>query len=79
MAQDNKAMRYYATTYSQFSHNFLIATLTANDAQFETQYVQNEEVYSRFIIVSNQDVYNKVKELANENNGTAISIEYGSY
>ena len=79
MAQDNQAMRYYATTYSQFSHNCLIATLTANDAKFETQYLQNEETFSKFIIVSNHDVYNKVKELANENNGTAISIEYGSY
>lgn len=79
MAQDNQEMKYYATTYSQFSHNFLIATLTANDAKFETQYLQNEETFSKFIIVSNHDVYNKVKELANENNGTAISIEYGSY
>ena len=79
MAQDNKAMRYYATTYSQFSHNYLIATLTANDAQFETQYVHNEEVYSRFIIVSNQNIYNLVKELANDNSGTSISIEYGAY
>lgn len=79
MAQDNQAMRYYATTYSQFSHNFLIATLTANDAKFETQYLQNEETYSKFAIISNQDVYNKIKELANENNGTSISIEYGTY
>ena len=79
MAQDNQAMRYFATTYSQFSHNFLIATLTANDAQFQTEYLQTEETYSKFIIISNHDVYNKVKELANENNGTSISIEYGSY
>ena len=66
MAQDNQAMRYYATTYSQFSHNFLIATLTANDAQFQTEYLQTEETYSKFIIISNHDVYNKIKELANE-------------
>lgn len=79
MAQDNETMRYYATTYSQFSHNFLIATLTANDTKFETQYLQNEETYSKFAIISNQDVYNKIKELANENNGTSISIEYGTY
>lgn len=79
MAQDNKLMRYYATTYSQFSHNYLIAILTANDAKYETEYLQNEEVYSRFIIVSDHKVYNTVKELTNDNNGTSISIEYGAY
>jgi len=79
MAQDNPEMKYYAVTYSQFSHNYLIATLTSNDAKFETRQLQNEEVYSRFFIISNQHVYNQIKELANDNNGTSISIEYGAY
>lgn len=79
MAQDNEIMKYYATAYSQFSHNYLIAMLTTNDVKFETQYLETEETYSKFMIISNHEMYNKIKELSNENNGTSISIEYGSY
>ena len=79
MAQDNDHMKYFLNTYSQFSHNHVIAILSSNDAQYRYDMLGNEELYSRFQVMSGMNVYNIIKELIEENNGTAITIEYGSY
>lgn len=79
MAQDNQEMRYHVNTYSGFSHNHLIAILSSTDTPYQYEYLQNEEVYSRFEVRSNNEVYTTLKQLIDENNGTAISIEYGTY
>jgi hypothetical protein len=80
MATDNQNMRYNVSTHSQFSHNYVIALLSSNDVQYRVEYIHNEEVYSRFEIISSVDVFKLIRDLAQENNnGTSISIEYGSY
>ena len=79
MTNRESKINYFLSTYSQFSHNYLLATLTANDADFETIYLQNEETYSKFVVWSDQPTYKVIRELVEENNGTAISIEYGPY
>lgn len=76
---NNNQMKYYITTYSQFSHNFLIATLSSNSASYQYEQPQNEEVFSRFVVVSDINVYNTIKQIIEANNGTALSIEYGAY
>ncbi len=79
MAQDNDHMKYFLNTYSQFSHNHAIAILSSNDAQYRYEELHNEEIYSRFQVSSGMSVYNIIKELIQQNDGTAITIEYGSY
>ena len=79
MAQDNQEMRYHVNTYSDFSHNHLIAILSSTDTPYRFEYLRNEEVYSRFEVRSNNEVYTTLKQLIEENNGTSISIEYGTY
>jgi hypothetical protein len=76
---NNDKLKYYITTYSQFSHNFLIATLSTNETEYHYEQPQNEEVFSRFVVVSDINVYNTIKQLIESNNGTALSIEYGAY
>lgn len=79
MAQDNQHMKYFVNTYTSFSHNHLIAILSSTDTPYRYEELGNEEVYSRFEVNSNNDVYSTIKQLSDDNNGTAISIEYGAY
>lgn len=72
-------MRYFVSTYTPFSHNYLIAILSSNDVEYRFQELQNEETFSKFEILSDANIYNTIKELMSENNGTAITIEYGAY
>lgn len=73
----NSQMKYFVTTYSHFSHNYLIASLSTTEAQYRYDMIQNEEVFSKFIVLSDSNVYNMIKQLMENNDGTAISIEYG--
>lgn len=73
----NSKITYFVTTYSHFSHNYLIATLSTTEAQYKYDILQNEEVYSKFMVSSDSSVYNIIKQLMENNDGTAISIEYG--
>lgn len=76
---NNNEIKYFATTYSHFSHNHFIAILSSLQAEYRYEELQNEEVFSRFVIISDIQVYNQVKELISNNDGTVISIEYGAY
>jgi hydroxyacyl-ACP dehydratase HTD2-like protein with hotdog domain len=53
--------------------------LTANDIQYHWDYVQNEEVYSKFVVIGDINQYNLIKEFTQENNGASISLEYGAF
>lgn len=76
---DNQsALVYNVNTYTSFSHNHLIAVLSSNDAEYKYDVLESEEVYSRFIVRSGIDVFHLLKQLIDDNNGTSISIEYGS-
>lgn len=76
---NNNEMKYYATTYSQFSHNHLIAVLSSTGAEYRYETLQTEESFSRFVVISDKEVYNSIRQLIDNNDGTSISIEYGSY
>jgi hypothetical protein len=79
MTNTNDKLRFFVTTYSHFSHNYLIATLSSRDVEYRYIEMQNEEAYSRFEVISDLDSYTILKQLSEENNGTAFSIEYGTY
>lgn len=79
MATDNQTIRFYLLTHSPFSHNVLTGMLTANDIQYHWDYVQNEEVYSKFVVIGDINQYNLIKEFTQENNGASISLEYGAF
>ena len=79
MAQDNQDMRYNLTTYSQYSHDHLMKVLTAKSVRYEYVVPQGEQYYSRFNVLSNTEVFDFIKNLIDNNDGTAISLEYGTY
>ncbi len=73
-------LRFNLTTYSQFSHNYLIAVLSSKDIPYTYESLMTEESFSRFTVVSTMETFKTIKELIeSDNNGTAVSIEYGTY
>ncbi len=73
-------LRFNLTTYSQFSHNYLIAVLSSKDIPYTYESLLTEESFSRFTVVSTMETFRAVKDLIEtDNNGTAVSIEYGTY
>jgi len=79
MAQDNQAIQMSLTTYSQYSHNFLLAKLTNANADFTNTMLENEQSFSLFTVRGDINLYNFLKDMTESNNGTAITIEYGTY
>lgn len=79
MNNQAEGIRYYVTTYSYYSHNHLINVLSSLDALYKYDVLQSEEVYSKFVVESTLEAYNTIKQLMENNDGTAISIEYGPY
>lgn len=71
-------MKYHMTTYTEYSHRFLLATLTNMGVKHTSQVYRNDEIYSRFEVSSTVDVYNLLRNIIEEGNGTSISIEYGA-
>lgn len=79
MAQDNQNMRYNLTTYSQYSHDHLVKVLSTKDVRYEYAVPQGEQYFSRFNVLSGVEVFDFIKNLIENNDGTAISLEYGTY
>lgn len=71
-------MKYNLTTYTDYSHDFLLKVLNSANAKYKFLVLRNDEVYSKFEVYSELEVYNKVKDIIENGNGTAISIEYGA-
>jgi len=76
---ENKQMKYYVSTYTEYSHNYLIALLGSHSVQYKVTRLETEQTFSKFEVVSGIDIYNLLRNLMDQNNGTAISIEYGTY
>lgn len=72
-------MKYNLFTHSSYSHTFLTQRLDALGAQYRFLLTEDEESYSRFEVVSSPEVFETMKNLIEENNGTAITIQYGTY
>jgi len=74
---ENEAMRYYAHTHTQFTHNFIISMLSSRGIKYRFQMEENEETYSIFEITSLRDNFEWLREASKDNNGTSFTIEYG--
>jgi hypothetical protein len=47
--------------------------------QYRFAITEDSESYSRFEVISSPETFETVKNLVEENNGTAITIQYGTY
>ena len=70
-------IEYRATTYESSTHTYVIQILTSTDSQFNQEIVQTEQMYGRFIIRSTQEVFERLRDLVNENNIYTITLEHG--
>ncbi len=77
--KEDKTIRYHINTYTSFSHNYVIALLSSKDADYRYSIMQSEEVYSRFEVYSDLNAFEQIRELSKDNNGTAFTIEHGTY
>lgn len=72
-------MKYNLFSHSSYSHTVLVNKLNSLNAQYRYILVEDEECFSRFEVVSSPEVFEIIKNIAEENNGTAITIQYGTY
>lgn len=72
-------MKYNLFTHSSYSHSYLINKLNELGAQYRFTLEESEESYSRFEVISSQEIFETVKNLTEQNNGTAITLQYGTY
>ena len=79
MNNQQKSVRYHINTYTSYSHNYVIALLSSKDAEYRYNVMESEEVYSRFEVLSDLQAFEEIRELSKENNGTAFTIEHGTY
>jgi len=79
MNNGNEMTKYFIVTYTNWTHLYFIQTLTADDIKFDQRTLNNEEVYSRFYILSTMDYFNKLKKLTQQNTDLSFNIEYGDY
>lgn len=71
--------KYNLLTHSSYSHNYLETVLKSNNIQYSYMITENEESYSRFEVYSSIDIFNDLKALTELNNGTSITIQYGTH
>lgn len=70
-------IEYRATTYESSTHIYVIQILTSTDSQFQQEIVQTEQMYGRFIIRSTQEVFERLRDLVNENSIYTLTLEHG--
>lgn len=70
-------IQFTATTYESTTHTYVIQILTSMDCQFEYSLDQTEQAYSRFRVIGSQAAFERLRELAQENNIYAVTLEYG--
>jgi len=76
---ENNQLRYFVTTYTNFSHTHVINLLSSNTAEYRYQEYPTEETYSRFEIISDKYTFELLREASKENDGSAFTLEYGTY
>lgn len=70
--------QFHLTAYTPFSHNHIIALLSSNDAAYDFHIHDTSELYSRFRVVTDMETLRIIRDQIEQNDGTSISIEYGS-
>lgn len=76
---NNQHIKYNLLTHSAYSHTFLIQELTSRNMEFRFEKLENEETYSRFEVYSDSNAYKILREVVELNNGTSITLQYGTY
>lgn len=71
-------INYYITTYTSFSHHHVSKLLAGTPASYTVDVALSDEYYSKFRVHSERDVFTQIREQAENNNGSAFTIEYGS-
>lgn len=72
-------LRFVAMTHTNYSHSFLLNFLNQRVCKYEYELLQNEEVFSKFVILGDLELFTEVQRLIDINNGTSITLEHGIY
>ena len=70
-------IEYRVTTYESSTHTYVIQILTSTDSQFQHEIVQTEQMYGRFIVRSSREIFEKLRNLVNENSIYTLTLEHG--
>jgi type IV secretory pathway component VirB8 len=57
----------------------VVNILSSLETQYRFEKIENEENYSIFEVFSTNEVFQRVRDMVEQNNGTAITIQYGTY
>lgn len=73
-------IRFNIITYTSFAHNYVIAILSTNEAEYRFNVDQSDQIYSRFTVLADYSMFDRIRDMitSNTNDGNAISIEYGN-
>lgn len=73
-------IKFNITTYTSFAHNYVIAILSTNEAEYRFDVEQSDQTYSRFVVLADYNMFSRIRDMitSNTNDGNAISIEYGN-
>ena len=70
-------IEYRITTYESSTHTYVIQILTSTDSEFAHEVVQTEQAYGHFKVRSTREVFERIRDLVNENNTYTVTLEYG--
>ena len=72
-------INFTATTYEINTHVYVIQILTSMDCRFQYRLTETEQAYSVFQVNGGMDVFERLRNLVQENNIYAVSLEYGHF
>jgi hypothetical protein len=70
-------INFTATTYESNTHTYVIQILTSVDCKFQYRLAQTEQAYSVFQVIGDVSVFERLRDLVQENSVYAITLEYG--
>ena len=72
-------IQYYLTTYTNYSHRVALQILDRFQVQYKSRIIETAESYSKLEVWSDRETFEAIRELTKDNNGAAISIEFGTH
>lgn len=73
----SNTIKFFITTYTNFSHNTVIAYLSSGDAQYQYEVSATEQLYSKFCVWGTLELFSKLRELSDRGDGVVFTLEYG--
>lgn len=71
-------IKFYLTTYTNYSDKVAARILDNMQVKYTWKLIETEESYSKFEVQANREQFETIRELTKDNNGAAISIEFGT-